>query len=102
MPTCGLDAIDERLTLDPFEIVAVHPHDQGVSPGHSGVLGETLMLMSRKRTKSADELLCCLDYLRDSNAEVFVDLLVGSGCAKAMKAECDTIVADPLLPGHRM
>src|SRR5512141_1597813 len=36
----------ERLTDDPFEIVAVQPHDHGVSPGHSGVDGETLMLMS--------------------------------------------------------
>src|SRR5512141_307923 len=42
----------ERLTDDPFEMVAVQPHDHGVSPGHSGVDAETLMLMSLILTES--------------------------------------------------
>jgi hypothetical protein len=46
----------ERFTLDPLAIVELHPHDHGVSPGHSGVDGDSVTLMSRNLTVSAIRL----------------------------------------------
>ena len=47
VPTCGLELNDETLTLAPAPINEAHPQVNGVSPGHSGVSGLRVTLMSR-------------------------------------------------------
>jgi hypothetical protein len=49
VPTCGLAVKDDTLTLAPAAIEEAHPHVNGVSPGHSGVSGLSVTLMSRSR-----------------------------------------------------
>ena len=91
----------ERLTLEPFTIVAVHPHDHGVSPGHSGVDAERLMLMSRSLTISIAwlcELLCSLHDFVYGETQMLIELLVGGRRTEAMQSECDTIRPNPSLP----
>src|SRR4030081_1454185 len=48
VPTCGLELYEETLTLAPALINEAHPHVNGVSPGHSGVSGLSMTLMSRR------------------------------------------------------
>src|ERR1700686_362194 len=47
VPTCGLDVKDDTLTLAPAAIEEAHPQVNGVSPGHSGVSGLSVTLISR-------------------------------------------------------
>src|SRR6267154_5574153 len=49
VPTCGLEVKDDTLTLAPAAIDDAHPQVKGVSPGHSGVSGLSVTLMSRRR-----------------------------------------------------
>src|SRR5437016_6198672 len=46
VPTCGLDVNNDTLTLAPAPISDDQPHVNGVSPGHSGVSGFRVTLMS--------------------------------------------------------
>jgi hypothetical protein len=46
VPTCGLIVNADTLTLAPRAIDAVQPQRKGVSPGHSGVPGPAVTLMS--------------------------------------------------------
>src|SRR5438045_9708801 len=49
VPTCGLDVKEETLTLAPAPINEDQPQVKGVSPGHSGVSGFKVTLMSWRR-----------------------------------------------------
>src|ERR1700724_3518210 len=49
VPTCGLEVKDDTLTLAPAAIDEAQPHVNGVSPGHSGVSGLSVTLISRSR-----------------------------------------------------
>ena len=91
----------ERFTLDPLAMVELHPHDHGVSPGHSGVDGDKVTLMSRSLTMSSVRLRELLRGFYDfvyGQAEVFVESLVGCGCSEPMQAQGNSIRSDPSLP----
>jgi hypothetical protein len=47
VPTCGLQLNVETFTLAPALINEAQPQVNGVSPGHSGVSGFSVTLMSR-------------------------------------------------------
>src|SRR4029079_10373354 len=49
VPTCGLDVNEETLTLAPAPISDAQPQLNGVAPGHSGVSGLRVTLMSLSR-----------------------------------------------------
>ena len=46
VPTCGLMVIVLTFTLAPSDMSQAQPQENGVSPGHSGVVGETATEMS--------------------------------------------------------
>src|SRR3954468_10269028 len=112
VPTCGLEVNDETLTLAPADIDDAHPQVNGVSPGHSGVSGFSVTLMSRSKGSLpfipcpglflSHEPLCRLYHLLYSDAEMLIDGLCGSGCAEALETQNDAIVAHPAIPRHRM
>src|SRR5438105_4812608 len=49
VPTCGLEAKDDTFTLAPAPISDDQPQVNGVSPGHAGVSGLRVTLMSFRR-----------------------------------------------------
>src|SRR5256714_6857180 len=112
VPTCGLAVKEETLTLAPAPISDDQPQVKGVSPGHSGVSGLRVTLMSFKSGSlpfiESRPLLLPYDLLSGlhdvvyCNSEVLVNGRTGSGCAETLETEDDSVVTDPLVPRHGM
>src|SRR3954471_7359305 len=115
VPTCGLEVNVDTFTLAPAPISDAQPQVNGVSPGHSGVSGLRVTLMSRRASSSpfmmrtplqvvsfTHELLRGLDHVVDGDSEVGIDCRRRSRRTEALITENYSVVADPAVPRHWM
>src|SRR4051812_3335619 len=113
VPTCGLEVNDDTFTLAPAAIDDAQAQVNGVSPGHSGVSGFSVTLMSRSRGSLPfmrarselflpQKLLRRLDHFLNGDAEMLIDGGRRSRSAEAVDAENYPVVTDPAVPRHRV